>query len=97
MLFALIASRMATLLMKFFTSSLHILRNISRLKGGQAVYKKEDILNNIAAEFNVDIANMQKTLEAKNRGRRLPRKVAARLFSACVSDLEKIADLVDGL
>ena len=85
------------LLMKFFTTSLHILRNISRLKSGQAVYKKEDILKKIAAEFNVDISNMKKILYAKNAGKRLSRKVAAEFFSSFVNDLEKISDLVDGL
>ena len=85
------------LLVKFFTSSLHILRNISRLKGGQSVYNKEDILKKIASEFNIDISNMKKILDAKNQGKRLSRKIAFELFGSFVSDLEKIADSVDGL
>jgi predicted nucleotidyltransferase len=85
------------LLMRFFTSSLHILRNILRLKNSQAVYRKEDILQSLAAEFHVDISNMSKILEAKKTSRRLSRKIAAGLFNSFVNDLEKIAGVVDGL
>ena len=85
------------LLMKFFTASLHILRNILRLKNRQAVYHKEDILRALAAEFHIDISNMNKMLESRKANRRLSKKVAAELFGSFVGDLEKIANTVDGL
>ena len=85
------------LLLKFFTSSLHVLRNILRLKKGSAAYLKGEILDGIAAEFHIDISGMKKILAAKAAGRRLPRKDAAALFNSFVNDLEKISDIVDGL
>ena len=85
------------LLLKFFTASLHILRNILRLKNGRAVYRKEDILNGIAGGFHIDVSNMKKILEAKSANRRLPRKAARELFVSIVGDLEKISDAVDRL
>ena len=69
----------------------HILRNILRLKNNRAVYKKEDILRALAAEFNIDISCMSKMLEAKKANKRLPGKIAAELFNSFVGDLEKIA------
>ncbi|MDD5136574.1 MAG: hypothetical protein PHN63_04430 [Candidatus Omnitrophica bacterium] len=84
------------LLLKFFTSSLHILRNVLRLKSGNAVYRKEDILNAISAGFHIDTAGMRKILEARGAGKRLPKRSAAELFNSFVADLEKISDEVDG-
>lgn len=78
------------LLIKFFTSSLHILRNILRLKNNQALYRKEDILTALASEFHIDISYMKKILEARNANRRLPKKVTAEFFNLLVSDLETI-------
>ena len=85
------------LLLKFFTSSLHVLRNILRLKKGSAAYLKGEILDGIAVEFHIDISGMKKILAAKTADRRLPRKDAAALFNSFVNDLEKISDIVDGL
>ena len=85
------------LLIKFFTASLHILRNILRLKSGQVVYRKEDILGGIAREFRLDTSDMKRILEAKSANKRLPKKTASALFNSFVNDLEKIAVSVDGL
>ena len=79
------------LLIKFFISSLHILRNILRLKNKQAVYQKEYILRDLAAEFHIDISDMSKILEFKKANRRFSKKAAAELFNSFVNDLEKIA------
>ena len=85
------------LLLKLFTSSLHVLRNILRLKKGSVAYRKEEILDGIAAEFHIDTSGMKKIWAAKAANRRLPRKEAAALFNSFVNDLEKISYLVDGL
>ena len=85
------------LLIRFFTSSLHLLRNILRLKSGRTVYKKEDIINSIAVEFNIDISDMKKILGIKSAGKRLSKKAASELFGSFVNDLEKMSGLVDGL
>ena len=85
------------LLFKFFTSSLHILRNVLRLKSGNAAYLKEEILDGIAAGFHIDTSNMRKILEARRANKRLPKKTAAGLLNSFVADLEKISDEVDGL
>ncbi len=85
------------LLMKFFTSTLHILRNILRLKNNQVIYRKEDILVSLASEFHIDISYMKKISEAKNANRRLPKRVTVEFFNLFVSDLEKISSIVDGL
>lgn len=85
------------ILMNFFTSSLHILRNVLRLKKGRAAYQKEDILGEAAEVFHIDIAAMKKILDAKNLNRRLPGKEAAGLFISFVNDLEKISSAVDTL
>jgi predicted nucleotidyltransferase len=84
-------------LIKFFTSSLHLLRNILMLKTGKGADKKEDILNGLAAEFHIDIFAMKTILQAKCSNKRLPRNTAAGLFNLFVRDLESIANLVDGM
>ena len=40
---------------------------------------------------------MNKMLEFKKTNKRLPRKAVIMLFNSFVNDLEKIADVVDGL
>ncbi len=85
------------LLMKFFTSTLHILRNILRLKNNQVVYRKEDILAALAYEFHIDISYMKKILEAKSFSRRLSKKLTAEFFNLLIRDLENISSAVDGL
>jgi len=85
------------LLMKFFTSSLHILRNILRLKRGQVLYGKEDILDGIASGLQIDVSDMKKILAAKNENRRLPKKQAKEFFNSFVNGLEKISAAIDGL
>ena len=85
------------MLMKFFTSSLHILRNVLRLKSGRAIYRKEEILNEAAGEFNIDISTMKKILDAKLANKRLPGKQASGLFISFVDILEKISGVVDSL
>ena len=82
-------------LFKTITSSIHILRNLIRLKGKTPPYAKEEVLNEIAREFSLDIMPLQKILDAKNKNIRLSRKELAGLFTSLVGTLEAISDKVD--
>lgn len=84
-------------LFKFFTSCLHVLRNIIRIKTGRAVYSKKDIIEDISKEFRIDAGNFTRIWDAKTGGLRLPFKTAEELFLTLVEDLEKITDALDSL
>lgn len=82
-------------LFKFFTSTLHILRNIVRLKSGVAVYSKEDIIKEAAREFGIDAPAFNRILAARNKKLKLGARVSEELFFNFVEDLEKITEAVD--
>jgi len=82
-------------LFRLFTSSLHILRNIIRLKSGVAVYSKENIIREAAKEFGIDPDNLNKILAAKIKGAGLTAKEKEMLFFSFVEDLEKLTEAVD--
>jgi predicted nucleotidyltransferase len=83
------------LLFKSFTSSLHILRNLVRLKGKMPSYKKKDVLDEVARELTVDASVLRKILDAKNKNIRLNNKDIDELFTILVETLEDIAGKVD--
>lgn len=83
------------LLFKSFNSILHILRNVLRLKGKSAPYKKEDVLKELAAEFNIDIDIWGKIYSAKKSEIKLSRHDIEPLFVNFVRELEKIVEVVD--
>ncbi len=85
------------LLFKSFTSVLHILRNVLRLKGKKPPYKKEDILKEVALEFEFDSKNWNKILAAKNKQIKLSQKDTEGLFVNFVRELENIVETVDRL
>lgn len=80
-----------------FTSIIHILRNLVRLKGNSPSYLKEDVLKDISKEFNIDTTNFNKILNAKKKNLILSSEETESLFFALVTDLEKIIDIVDKL
>ncbi len=84
-------------LFKSFTSIMHILRNVLRIKGKQPLYLKQDILNDIVSEFQIDRNTWEKILAAKNKQIKLSNKEMEQLFIYFVKDLEKIVDAVDNL
>lgn len=86
-----------SLLFKSFTSVMHILRNIIRLKGKQSPYLKEDILKEVALEFQIDTNTWQKILAGKFKQIKLGGREIEQLFINFVRDLEKIINLVDKL
>jgi len=79
------------LLFKSFNSSLHILRNLIRLKGRTPPYLKEDILNELGREFDMDTADLKKILSAKNNNLKLSCGEIEALFFAFVKELEKLS------
>jgi len=85
------------LLFRSFTSILHILRNVLRLKGKKPPYKKEEILKELALEFPIDTHIWGKIWQAKNKQIKLNNKDTEDLFINFVRELEKIVDIVDRL
>jgi len=79
------------LLFKTFNSSLHILRNLIRIRGGVPPYLKEDILNELGRDFNMDTADLKKILSAKNNNLKLSSGEIEALFFAFVKELEKLS------
>ncbi len=88
---------LSDLLFRSFTSVLHILRNLVRLKGVTPSYRKEDLVKDIAREFQIDTSILEKILRAKIKGERLGYKEAESLFFSFVKEIERIADAVDQL
>lgn len=83
------------LLFKSFTSILHILRNVLRLKGKQPPYVKKDILKELSLEFKIDSEAWGRILSAKNKQIKLSNGDIQDLFINFVSELEKIVEIVD--
>ena len=85
------------LLLRSITSILHISRNVLRLKGKRPPYKKDEILKELAAEFQIDTGVWAKILAAKNKQVKLGNKDIENLFVNFINELEKIVDIVDRL
>jgi len=85
------------LLLRSITSILHILRNALRLKGKKPPYKKDEILKELAAEFQINTGVWEKILAAKNKQVKLGIKDIENLFVNFISELEKIVDIVNRL
>jgi len=84
-------------LIRAFTSVLHILRNVLRIKGKQPPYKKEDLLKEIAAHFKIEIGHWEKILAAKLKKIRINKAQTEELFLTFVDNLEEIIQAVDAL
>jgi hypothetical protein len=85
------------LLFRSITSILHISRNLLRLKNKPVPYRKEDIINSLGGEFQIDSALWKKILDAKNKAVKLNNQETERIFQEFVREVEKIADCVDRL
>ncbi|MFH0917783.1 MAG: hypothetical protein V1830_01465 [Candidatus Omnitrophota bacterium] len=79
-------------LLKSFTSILHILRNVLRLKGIQPYYPKEDLLKQLAAHFKIDICHWEKIQAVKLKKIKINKIEIEELFAILVDNLEKIVD-----
>ncbi len=81
------------LLFKTFTSVLHILRNALRLKGKRLPYKKEDVIEQLVMEFQLELRTWAEIFAAKNKKIKLNRFDTQELFLDFVGDLEKIVEM----
>lgn len=88
---------LCNLLSKSFTSILHILRNVLRLKGRKPSYIKQDILKELATEFPINELVWESLLAVRNKQIKLSGKALQDLFADFIKDLEKIIDIVDKL
>lgn len=86
---------LADMLFRFFTSTLHVLRNIVRLKNRIPPYARKEVLDEISNEFRIDITGMKKILEAKSKSAKLNHVEAETLLFDFVRDLENIIEKVD--
>lgn len=89
------ASDRKKLLLKFFTSSLHILRNILRLKGRVCSHSREEIIKDISVIFGLDLSVCKKILDMKTGKLQMRPREVENLFFDFTAGLEKIADAVD--
>lgn len=86
-----------SVLLKSFTSALHILRNVLRLKSNKAPYLKQEILEQLQAEFQIDKPVWKKILATKNKQIKLKGKDIDGLFISFIKELEKLIEIVDKL
>ena len=86
-----------SLLFMSFTSVLHILRNVLRIKGRKPPYLKPDLLKELAAGFKININVWEKILSAKNKKIRLAASEVEQLFISFVKELELIVTIIDEL
>jgi len=85
------------LLFASFTSVLHILRNVLRIKGRKPSYLKDEVLKELASEFKTDISIWERILSAKNKKIRLTGREVEELFIGFVKELESAVAIVDKL
>jgi len=85
------------LLLKSFTSILHILRNVLRLKGMQPSYKKEELLKELAGHFKIELSPWEKILGAKLKKVKINKAHVEELFVTFIGNLEEIVKTVDAL
>ena len=85
------------LLFRTFTSCLHIMRNLLRIKGKEPPYLKSRILSDIEREFSVDTTVLTEILWAKAKKMQLTHSDVDALFAGFVKELEAIVGIVDKL
>jgi hypothetical protein len=91
------ARELKDLLFKSFTSSLHILRNLIRLKGKTPAYTKEDVIEEVSREFLIDAGLFRKILKAKKDNAAIGHKDLDAFILALADELEKVSNTVDRL
>lgn len=85
------------LLFRSFTSCIHILRNVLRLKGQEPPYLKNDVLRETEKELSVDTTVLNEILWAKTKNMKLSHADVDALLIGFVKELEVIAGVVDTL
>lgn len=86
---------LTALLFKSVNSTLHVARNILRLKGAAAPSRKEDIINALSSALAVSLDNASRIVSAGRAGARLSSKELDDLFVGFSDELERITETVD--
>ena len=85
------------LLFKTFVSTVHVARNLLRLKGSQPAYLKAEIIKQLTPEFKINGKSWEMILSAKNKQIKLSPVQTKALFIDFTKDLEKLTAAVDTL
>lgn len=85
------------LLIRSFTSVMHLSRNLLRLKGINPAYKKEKLIPQLASEFHIKTEIFKKLLDIKNDSRALGMGEIDSLLDKLATEIEKIITIVDQL
>ena len=88
---------LSLLLYKNFTSLVHLLRNMLRLKGKPVPYLKEEILQSFSAEFKIDTTTLKRILDLKNNPKKVTLGEILVLLDNFVIELERIIAIIDEL
>lgn len=86
-----------SLLFVSFTSVLHILRNLLRIKGRKPAYLKDEVLKELSSEFKIDINLWEKILAARNKRIKLPAREIEQAFIGFFRELDSLVSIVDKL
>lgn len=90
-------SALRSLLFMSFTSVLHILRNVLRIKGRKPPYLKHEVLKESVSELKIDIDVWEKILSAKNKKIKLTGREIEQLFISFVKELDSVVTIMDKL
>jgi hypothetical protein len=83
------------LLIKTFTSCLHIGRNLLRLKGKAPPYRKYDVIKELSSVFGINIWVWEELLSLRQNQLKVNSGKIENLFGEFVLDLEKLIDITD--
>lgn len=87
--------KLEKMMFKSFNSLVHILKNVIRIKKGNASGTKEGILNSVNSIFGIDAGCLKCIYDLQKSPKRLPHKNIDSIFSDYVSCVEHISKIVD--
>ncbi len=85
------------ILLKTFTSTLHILRNVLRLTGKIPPYKKDLIIHELSRILSINVSVWRKILAIKNKNEKIRNADIDCLFTQFMEELDKWVEFVDQL
>lgn len=88
---------LSAFLFKSFNSTLHVLRNVIRLKGRIPPHRKEDIVSELASDLGLGLTSMSEILAAFRNNIRPSRLDINKLFLGFTDELKGLTDAVDRL
>ena len=86
---------LSSLLFSSFTSILHILRNVLRLKGITPPYLKHEIIRELTLQFKINTFTWEKILAARNKKVKLNAIESEELFADFIKEVETLISTVD--